>query len=267
MKRWKARSPKRKYPLSFKTVFLLSIIIFAALTAQSIWLVNKQIAPTLMEIANLETQKMATTAINHAVKDTLQEVDMTELIEIDKNDNGEITSIGFDGTVYNHVVTNAVDEAQVFLKHMEAGELPGSSNHLNAGSIYNIPLGRVTNNALLAQIGPLVPVELTAIGDVDVELNEKVQERGINNTWVRVSLELMVDVNIIIPFATNTETVQTTIPIGMMFIPGEVPNFYSENGSGKGGLPAPAIIPEEEQEQTNEQETEVLIPEAEVETE
>nr|WP_275899494.1 sporulation protein YunB [Bacillus piscicola] len=236
--------------MSFKKAFIISTFIFLLLTAQGIWLVNQQIAETLLNIATMETQKIATSAINHAVSRTVQDVDMNELIEIEKDERGEITSIGFNGTVYNTVVTNAVTEAQHYLAKMERGLVPEESSGIIAhstsgdeGAIYAIPLGRATNNALLAQIGPLIPIELTAIGDVDVELNEEIAEKGINNTWVRVSLDLEVDVEVIIPFATDTSKVVTTVPVGMLFIPGKVPEFYS---AGEGELPAPAVIREED---------------------
>ncbi|SFE94024.1 sporulation protein YunB [Alteribacillus iranensis] len=248
MRKRQFRAPAPR-PLSFKKVLLISLLIFGLLTAQGIWLVNQQIAATLMHIATMETQKIATSAINHAVSKTVEDVDMNELIEIEKDEDGEIVSIGFDGTVYNRVVTNAVNEAQHYLMKMERGQVPEGSSGIVAhstsgeeGALYSIPLGRATNNALLAQLGPLIPIQLTAIGDVDVELNESIKEKGINNTWVRVSLDLEVDVEVIIPFATKTDVVVTTVPVGMLFIPGKVPDIYSSsNNEGMN----PAVIHDE----------------------
>lgn len=239
---------RSKRPWSFRTSFIISICIFILLTFQGLWLVHRQIAPTLLEIATLETQKIATSTINHAVARTIENVEMKDLIDIEKDENGNISSIGFNSDVYNKVVTNAVTEAQNYLMRMERGEVPEESAAVIAhstageeGAIYSIPLGRVTNNALLAQLGPHIPIELAAIGDVDVDLNEEVLEKGINNTWVRVSLELHVDVRVIIPFATDQNVVTTTVPVGMLFIPGKVPQFYSEGGGG-----APALLLEEQ---------------------
>jgi len=97
-----------------------------------------------------------------------------------------------------------------------------------SGIIYTIPLGAVTKNAFFAQLGPKIPVRFTAIGDVDVDLNESIERVGINNTWIRVSLDLEVQVEIIIPYQTKMEKVTTTIPVGLLFVPGEVPQFYGE---------------------------------------
>ncbi|WP_257008401.1 sporulation protein YunB [Bacillus sp. FJAT-45350] len=238
----------KKGPLPFRYVLLISFAIFIVLTLQGLWLVESGIRPTLLEIANLETQKIATSAINHAVSTTIRDVDMNQLINIEKDNFGKISSIGFDANVYNQVVTNAVSNAQYYLKLMEDGELhklemfdeeeiPEDTDV--PGVIHNIPLGLATNNALLSQLGPLIPVKFTTIGDVDVELNEETKPIGINNTWIRVSMDLEVQSQVIIPFATRTDKVKTTVPVGMVFVPGEVPDFYS---NGDGPLPQPAII-------------------------
>jgi len=189
-----------------------------------------------MDIANLETQKIATSTINYSLRNTIKNIDMDELIEFEKDDDGSISSVGFDSNTYNNVVFESVSNAQHFLKLMEEGRLDEidvldvskDDRYDESGIIYTIPLGAVTKNAFFAQLGPKIPVRFTAIGDVDVDLNESIERVGINNTWIRVSLDLEVQVEIIIPYQTKMEKVTTTIPVGLLFVPGEVPQFYGE---------------------------------------
>ncbi|MGO4889312.1 sporulation protein YunB [Anaerobacillus sp. MEB173] len=241
------KKPRKVLP--FRYVLIISFLIFTALTVQGLWIVEKGIRPTLLEIANLETQKIATSAINYAVSNAVKNVNMNELIVIEKDEEGKVSTIGFDATIYNSVVTTAVTNAQYYLKMMEEGklhelEILGLSHISNdsdiPGVIYTIPLGQSTNNALLAQLGPLVPVKFTTIGDVGVQLNEEVKHVGINNSWVRVSMDIEVQSQVIIPFATNTDKVSTTVPVGMIYIQGEVPEFYS--GMREGGFPHPLFV-------------------------
>ena len=213
-------------------------MIFVILTIQGLWIIDKGIRPAIVEIANLETQKIGTAAINNAVLGTLDTIDMDQLIDIKYDEDGNVTSVGFDANVYNKVVTESVSNAAEYLRMMERGDEGGRE-----GIIYHIPLGQVTNNTFLAHLGPKIPVKLTAIGDVDVELREDIRPFGINNTWVRVAMDLEVYAQIIIPFATYTDTVITTVPVGMVFVPGEVPQFY---GGGQGMTPTPAVIVDEE---------------------
>lgn len=195
-----------------------------------------------MHIANMETYKIATTAINFAVSQTLNNVDINELVIIEKNEKNEIVSISFDGNVYNKVVTQSVANAQYYLHLMEKGKLHeigiGKANEDNqSNTIYEIPLGRVTDHSLLSHLGPLVPVKFMSIGDVDVQLNENIQHVGINNSWISISMDLKVQAQVIIPFASEIGVVKTSVPVGMVFVPGEVPEFYSGK-DGSGFIPA-----------------------------
>lgn len=238
---------RKKGLLPFRYVLLISFLIFILLTYFGLWIIESNIRPTLLDIAQLETEKIATSAINYAVSNTVKNVNMNELIVIKKEDQDKTSSIGFDADVYNQVVSQSVLNAQKYLKFLEEGKLhelemldleKQIKNTDKPGVIYNIPLGIATKNALLGELGPLVPVKFTTIGDVDVELNEKIEHIGINNAWIRVSMDLAVQTKVIIPFASSTTEVTTTVPIGMIYVQGEVPEFYSGK---EGGLPHPAI--------------------------
>ncbi|MBU8906580.1 sporulation protein YunB [Desertibacillus haloalkaliphilus] len=260
MAKFKIHRPrKRKGPLPFRYVFLLSFVIFVAMTVQGLWLVEKGIRPTLIEIAQTETQKIATQAINDAIsKKIVDNTGMEDLINIEKDNNDNITSVGFDAQIYNRVVSEAIIRVQKYLKMVEQGQIESLSvpegvevdfneqTFSDNGIIHTIPLGQATNNALLAHLGPQVPVKFTAIGDVKAQLNETIEPSGINNTYISVAMDIEVDVQVVIPFATEEQTVGTTIPIGMIFVPGEVPYFY--NHGGDSNAPAPAIIPPDEEE-------------------
>ncbi|WP_054636163.1 sporulation protein YunB [Thalassobacillus sp. C254] len=275
-RRWK----RQKGPLPFRYVFLLSSIIFIALTIQGLWLVDQGIRPTLIAIAKTETQKIATQAINDAIsKKIVENIDMEELMVIEKDNQGNITSVGFNPQVSNRVLSEATLRVQKYLKMVEEGKIEDlglpdgiemefdKETFTENGIIHMIPLGQATNNALLAHLGPKVPVRFTAIGDVKATMTESIYESGINNTYIRVSLDLEVDVKVVIPFATDDAVVPTSIPIGMVFVSGQVPDFYNH---GQGDMPAPAIIQEKDLEDiihpSEENEEEVLeVPDQEME--
>ena len=258
MQRWKRPRP-RKGPLPFRYVLLLSFIIFVVLTVQGLWLIEKQIRPTLIAVAKTETQKIGTQAINDAIsKKIVEQIDMEELILVDRNSNGDITDVRFNTQIYNRVLSEATLRVQKYLKMVEQGQVEdlgvpdgvdvdwNEQSFSQNGIIYTIPLGQATNNALLAHLGPQVPVRFSAIGDVKAQMSERIESTGINNTYIRVSVDITVDVKIVIPFATDTEVVATSIPVGVLFVQGQVPQFYNHGGGGTGSsnMPAPAIISE-----------------------
>ncbi|RSL30347.1 sporulation protein YunB [Salibacterium salarium] len=268
------KTPRRaKGPLPFRYVFLISFVLFALITVQGLVLVEKGIRPTLMAIAHTETQKIATQAINDAVSNKIVEyIDIEDMIDMETDSEGNVTSVNFNSEMYNLVQSEAVLRVQRYLHMVEQGNIEElgmpeeieqeleTENFTEEGIIHVIPLGQATKNALLAQLGPRVPVRFTAIGDVKANLSESIFESGINNTYMRVSVDIEVDVRVVIPFATETQVVSTSIPVGMVFISGEVPEFYN---SGDGDMPSPAVIQEQDLENVLDEEANAEVDEPE----
>lgn len=237
----KRRPQSRKGPLPFRYVLLLSFLIFVVLTVQGLWIIEKGIRPTLMHIATTETRVIATKAINDAVnKKIASDLDQNELFIVKTDSDNVITSMQFNTQIYNRILSEATNRVQRHLKAIENGEVFDVSfdtesevpSTTDGGIIYSIPLGQATNNALLAQLGPQIPVRFSAIGDVKTDLNYKVENTGINNTTMSVNFDIIVDAKIVIPFATNTEAIKTTVPVGLVTIQGKVPEYYSNGGGG-----------------------------------
>lgn len=233
----------RKGPLPFRYVFLFTFLIFILFTFQGLWLVNKGIQPTLMDIAKIETRRLATLAINDAVnKKMAEEINPGELVFIQKDENGQIAGIGWNATIVNSLLAQVTNRVQQNLKKIEegktaelglAGDVEIQQDQETSGIIKRIPLGQATNNALLANLGPKIPVRLMAVGDVQSTFNKKITDYGINNTLVEISVKVTVSMQVVIPFATETATVSTNIPVDIRLIQGDVPYFYN---SGDGGM-------------------------------
>ncbi|WP_416147100.1 sporulation protein YunB [Salipaludibacillus sp. HK11] len=261
-------SRKKKGPLPFRYVLMISFIIFIILTVQGLIIVEKGIRPTLMAIATTETQRIGTLAINDAIsRHILEDTELENLVEFDRDEDGKVMSVQYNQVIYNRVLQETTKRVQNYLNDIEHGRVKDlripnevdvhseGATFSEDGIIHMIPLGQATNNALLAHLGPRVPVRLSAIGDVQPQLKENIVSVGINNTYMSISIEIEVDVKVVIPFATNTEVVKTSIPVAMVWIPGEVPDFYSGPG-GEGGM-TPAVIqrPEEEVSEDFDMET------------
>jgi sporulation protein YunB len=241
----------RKGPLPFRYVFVITFILFAAFTFQGLWIINKGIKPTLMAVAESYTRQIATKAINDAVNRRLaDELDMEKLVVTTEDDKGNITSVGWNSEMMHKVLHTATYNAQDYLDKIQRGEVPPSGlppevevemdSSEKSGIIYKVPLGQATNNALLANLGPVVPIRFSVIGDVSSDIKYDVKEFGINNALIQIYVYLEVNVRIVIPFATDTATITTDIPIHITSINGPVPDVFLNgdvNGDGSSILP------------------------------
>jgi sporulation protein YunB len=113
------------------------------------------------------------------------------------------------------------------------------SQEQNDGILYEIPLGRITDNAILSSIGPNIPVQFLLIGDVHTDIKRTFKEYGINSARHEVSIYVEVTVQVIIPFATEKKTISNSIPIIDIIERGEVPQYYNDGGDADPSIELP----------------------------
>lgn len=232
----------RKGPLPFRYVVLISFTLFVFITLQGLWLVDRGIEPTLMHVAQRKTEEIASLAINEAIINKLfDSIDMQDILISKEDKDGNIVYAGVNQKIVNNVQNKSAIVVQEFLKEIEKGRIPESiaasddlnlkTSHSNEpGVIMEIPLGQATENSLLANLGPKIPIKFTIVGDVNTDIEEKIETVGINNTWISINIIVTVKAKVVIPFATETATVTRPIQIMGQFIPGEVPIYYNQSG-------------------------------------
>ncbi len=95
-----------------------------------------------------------------------------------------------------------------------------------------MPSGIVTNNALLSNLGPKIPVKFELVGDVISNIDTKITNYGINNAMIEISVNVQLNEQIILPFISKRISYTTNIPIAIKLIQGTIPNYYF-NGMNK----------------------------------
>lgn len=249
----KGRFPRK--PLPFRHVFVLSIIFFTLFTVWGLWLIDRGIKPTLMQIAKTKAEQIAAYAINYGIgKKDIADMQKLEKGNLRADTNGEKLIVPLkdkDGNIKSYIYNNAevnrllnetTNRIQYYLRAIEDGSLPlgyipkdvqvqMKENQPN-GVVFYIPLGQATNNALLANLGPRVPVKFEVISNVKTNIEDKVVKAGINNIFLQLYIHATVEVRVVIPFAVDKKSVSTNIMIAQQFFPGDVPYYYNSGGDG-----------------------------------
>lgn len=245
------RRYRKKGPLPLKYVLLITVVTFVFVTYQSLNLINKYIEPSLIKIAETKAREFASQAVNKAMtENAIENIDVKQLIIVHDN-SGEI-GYSFNSKVSNRVTVDVTTRVQRYLNLLEDGNIKDleafkefnvDKSRQQKGLIYEIPLGMATNNILFSNLGPKVPVRFEIIGDVVANIDTKIRETGINNTYLEVYVKTHVQMSVIIPLIEKEIDVVNSVKIGDLFLPGKVPQYY--NGGGKGGSEVnPIIIPD-----------------------
>lgn len=238
---------RRKLP-SNRQIFVWTVFIFIAIIYGTLVLIDKGIRPTLMAVANEKTVEFATRTINSAVKST-EHMSFDDLVDIQFDHNGNVATLGWNSEMVNRTLRNATERAEYFLYGMNKGEqididdpdlqpieFGDSVNDLAAKdpTVVEIPLGQATGNAILANLGPKIPVHFEIIGSLQSDVVHEIKEFGVNAALVEIYIPIDVSIQIIVPFATDIAEVSTRVFVDSRVIMGDVPNFYNAGSTNDG---------------------------------
>ncbi len=192
--------------------FLIVLILFYNIFR----IVEHQITPNILAIAETKTRILATETINQAIKDKIaKNVQYKDLISIHKNTSGQITLIQINTGEINRLEAETALET---IKILRKVTLDG----------VNVPLGAATGSKILSNYGPLVRVALLPGGTATVNTVETFEAAGINQTRHRIGLEIIANIRIIQPLLSTDITIQTHVPIVETIIIGDVPKAILE---------------------------------------
>lgn len=221
--------------INIKDKIIILIIIILVLTVLNLKFLNKKIMPKLLDYAKIESQKLGTLIINDAVsKKIVEELDIDNLYIITKNNENEIISIDLNPKVVNKVLTTVTHQLELNLKCLENDkidmlDLPKNIilTDTNKKGIYlSIPTGIVFSNSLLANLGPKIPIKLEFVGSILSGINTKITNYGINNALLEISLDLKVNLKVILPFVSDEIEINTNVPLTIKMLNGKVPTYY-----------------------------------------
>jgi len=86
-----------------------------------------------------------------------------------------------------------------------------------------------TNNALLSNVGPKIPVRVSLSGEMESNIKTEIEEYGINNSVLKIIINVSVSEQIILPLLSKKITVDNDVPIAIKMIQGQIPDYYINN--------------------------------------
>lgn len=198
---------KNKYVILF--LFIMVFTLFLLI------LISKKTTPILIESAKKKSKTISNNIITKSVNDNVLKDMNKEEIFIEKRDNnGNVITTDFNSVILNQILNKITVSVEKDLRE------------LNNKVSYRIPIGIIFNSSLLSNLGPKIPVKINLDGDVITSLNTEVKDYGINNALIKISVNVKVYMNVIIPFKTEEIIIETNIPIVMRIVEGEIPSYY-----------------------------------------
>ena len=96
----------------------------------------------------------------------------------------------------------------------------------NRNLTVSIPAGNLTGLSLLMGRGPGIPVEIMVLTSSHVEFRNNIVTAGINQTKHQISLLVIVDIDVLVPWGTESAQICTELLIADTVVVGQVPETY-----------------------------------------
>lgn len=192
--------------------------------------INKNVTPTVMEYSKSEIKRIASIIINKSINDEIIElIDVDKLFIVDKSNGDEIITVTLDSGVVNTITNEISDACENNLRLVEERRFSELKDFNINEQYFYVPSGVAFNNTFFNSLGPLIPIKLKIIGNVTSGLETDVKDYGINNSLITVSIEVKVELMVILPLSTDYVSITNYVPIAVKMIQGKVPEYYGGN--------------------------------------
>ena len=166
------------------------------------------------QIAISDASDIVTVSVNNAVSQVMATGEYTGdyFVDFEKDVNGQVTAISSNMSKINTLSSRILEKVV-------------GTTEKNIITV-KIPSGNLTGISLLMGRGPKVPVKIIVLTSSRVEFNNNIITAGINQTKHQITLDVIVDVEILVPWGSEVSQVITQVLIADTVIVGEVPDTY-----------------------------------------
>ena len=169
--------------------------------------------PIFMASCKNAASSMAVNTVNEEVAKVIRTYTYEDIVEVEKDVNGKISTIQARFTQINDIVSQIVENIQERIDQSDTEYV-----YINLGSISGL--------SFLSYVGPKFEIEMERAGDINSKVTSKFESVGINQTLHKINLELHCKMSILTPYGSVAEEMTTTVILAETVIVGEVPNTF-----------------------------------------
>ncbi len=200
-----------------------ALVLLALLGVAGFALLRQRLYPVVRSLARTQVTNTASDLINDAILEQILtgEIQYDRMIYFEKDLNGRITALKTNMAEVNRLKTET-------LNIINDEILAQDTEHLS------VALGSIFLPEFFSGKGPGIPLRILAIRNSDANFRSEFSEAGINQTLQQLTMDVLVDVTILVLGQTETFTVSSQMVVAETIIVGDVPTTYLQTGGNHG---------------------------------
>ena len=201
----------------------LIILLLLILAAIGYFWLRSAYRDVIRELAETQVKNTTSDLTNDAIAKQIADgvVQYDRIVYFEKDLDGRITALKTNIGEINRLKTdilNIINDEILALDHSDIG----------------IPLGSLFLPELFSGRGPSIPVHILSIRNSDANFVSHFSQAGINQTLHQVTMEVSIDVAVLVFGQTTSFTMESQVVVAETVIVGQVPNTFLQTGGTYG---------------------------------
>lgn len=198
---------------------LLYVIVLLCLFILAVMLFRNKYQTAVLNLAETQVKNSTSDLINDAIDKQIEtgHIQYDRIVFFEKDLNGRITALKTNMSEVNRLKTD-------ILNIINDEILALDTSHLG------IPVGSLILPEILSGKGPDIPVSIISIRNSDAAFSSDFSEAGINQTLQKLTMDVSVDVSVLVLGKISNFTVSSQVVVAETVIVGQVPEMLLQAG-------------------------------------
>ncbi len=174
---------------------------------------------TIRSLAETQVKNSTSDLINDAIDKQIEtgNIQYDRIVYFEKDLDGRITALKTNMSEVNRLKTDILNIINDDILALDTSDI-------------GIPLGSLFLTEFFSGRGPAIPVHIMSIRNSDASFYSSFTEAGINQTLQQLTMDIVVDVTILVLGRAESFTVTSQVVVAETIIVGQVPDTFFQTG-------------------------------------
>ena len=202
----------------FKRMIVL-IVILSIVAGVGVFLFRRRYQQVILHLAETQVKNATSDLINDAIDKQIEigNIHYDRIVYFEKDLDGRITALKTNMSEVNRLKTDILNLINDEILAVDTADL-------------GVPLGSLFLPEFMSGKGPSIPVQILSIRNSDASFQSHFSEAGINQTLQQITMDVSVDVAVLVLGETDSFTVSSQVVVAETIIVGDVPDTFLQTG-------------------------------------
>ena len=202
---------------------IVLIVILSIAAGFGVFMFRRRYQQVILHLAETQVNNATSDLINDAIDRQIEigNIHYDRIVYFEKDLEGRITALKTNMSEVNRLKTDILNLINDEILAVDTADL-------------GVPIGSLFMPEFLSGRGPSIPVQILSIRNSDASFHSHFSEAGINQTLQQITMDVSVDVAVLVLGETDSFTVSSQVVVAETIIVGDVPDTFLQTGGYNG---------------------------------